>query len=217
MDTAQFEKRYQHKNGSKIWGLVSITLTRDTNNKPLHFVTQILDITERKRNVELLELNEIRLHELINSVTDYIYNVAIENDVVTETTHSDGCIAITGYSPAEFRADKYLWYKIVHDDDKKEVLGQITKLFHNKVEIPLEHRIINKYGNIKWVSNTPVLRFNPEGGLIGYDGLISDITARKNAEEVILKLQKAVESSKTCIIITDAEAPLSMQTLILLN
>ena len=46
--TAQFEKRYLHKNGSTIWALVSITLVRDENSEPFQFVFQMLDLTKRK-------------------------------------------------------------------------------------------------------------------------------------------------------------------------
>ncbi|MBI4877127.1 MAG: PAS domain S-box protein [Acidobacteria bacterium] len=56
MEMFQIEKRYLHKDGSVVWGLVSSTLIRDTQNRPLHFVSQIQDITERKRAEEHVRL-----------------------------------------------------------------------------------------------------------------------------------------------------------------
>jgi PAS domain S-box-containing protein len=49
-DTIELEKRYVHKNGTVLWGLVSASLLRDINNRPLNLVAQVLDITARKQS-----------------------------------------------------------------------------------------------------------------------------------------------------------------------
>lgn len=45
----QMEKRYFHRNGQVVWIRLTASLVRDGAGAPLHFVSQIEDITERKR------------------------------------------------------------------------------------------------------------------------------------------------------------------------
>ncbi|MEW6160656.1 MAG: PAS domain S-box protein, partial [Verrucomicrobiota bacterium] len=45
----QTEKRYFHKQGHIVWVLLSASIVRNFNQAPLHFVSQVEDITARKR------------------------------------------------------------------------------------------------------------------------------------------------------------------------
>jgi PAS domain S-box-containing protein len=53
------EKRYLHKNGSTIWAYVNCSIVEDDQGTPVHLLTYIRDITDRKRAEQaLLESNE---------------------------------------------------------------------------------------------------------------------------------------------------------------
>ena len=45
----EMEKRYLRKDGSAIWGLLTVSLVRAEDGTPLHFVSQVQDITARKQ------------------------------------------------------------------------------------------------------------------------------------------------------------------------
>lgn len=54
IETYSIEKRYFHKDRSVIWVILNVTVVRNEDSKPLYFVSQIRDITERKRTAETI-------------------------------------------------------------------------------------------------------------------------------------------------------------------
>jgi PAS domain S-box-containing protein len=46
--TYEIEKRYYRTDGSIVWTLIAVSLVRDLNNQPRHFIRQIQDIGDRK-------------------------------------------------------------------------------------------------------------------------------------------------------------------------
>ena len=145
---------------------------------------------ERRQAEEALKKSEERLRQLLESVTDYIYTVTIDNGKPVSTSHGPGCITVTGYTPEEFNTDSYLWYRIVHEEDRNAVENMAAKLHAGETVQPLGHRLIHKNGSVRWVRNTSVLRHDSEGRLIAYDGLILDITEHHRLEEQLRQAQK---------------------------
>jgi PAS domain S-box-containing protein len=150
-----------------------------------------------------LQAERERYERLLGSVTDYAYTVRIENGQPVATTHGPGSLPVTGYSSEEYAAEPLLWHLMVYDEDKQAVTDQAARLLSGERGAPLEHRIIHKDGSIRWVKNTPVSHYDEHGRLVAYNGLISDITARKQAEEALReseeKYRSVVEASTDAI------------------
>jgi PAS domain S-box-containing protein len=142
---------------------------------------------ERKRIEEALRESEQRYRRLLASTTDYIYTVKVDNGVSQPARHGEACLAVTGYSREEYAEDPYLWYRMIHEEDRPAVDAQIHRLLSGESTPPLEHRILHKNGSIRWIRNTPVARCNDAGQITAYDGLIIDITERKRAELELLR------------------------------
>jgi PAS domain S-box-containing protein len=153
-------------------------------------ISTVQDVTERVSAQKALIDSEKRYRRLIESVTDYLYAVKIDDGRPSTVMHGPGCLAVTGYGPEEYGADPDLWHRIVHPGDRDLVAGYEAKMLSGRPMKQVEHRIIHKDGSLRWVRNTAVLRFDRSGRLVDYDGLITDITPLKQLEAQLRQAQK---------------------------
>jgi PAS domain-containing protein len=76
---------------------------------------------------------------------------------------------------------------MVHREDQRALVEQAERARKGESPGPIEHRVYHKDGSLRWVRNTAVPVRNEEGVVVGYVGLVRDITARKVAEEQLVK------------------------------
>jgi PAS domain S-box-containing protein len=62
------EKRYIRKDGSVVWAYINCSVVTDAQDKPIHFITYIRDITNRKLNEEKLRAYQESLRQLANEL-----------------------------------------------------------------------------------------------------------------------------------------------------
>lgn len=55
IDSYRLRKRYLHAEGYVVWGDLSVALVRGQDGLPLHFISQILDVTEHQEQAERLK------------------------------------------------------------------------------------------------------------------------------------------------------------------
>jgi len=144
---------------------------------------------ERRIAAEALQESQERYQRIVGAVTDYVYTVHIKNNQPARTIHNHASVAVTGYHPDDFDADPNLWLNMVLPDDREMVIKQVERVLQGQDVTTIEHRILRKDGALRWVSDTFVPVFGAHGELLSYDGIVKDITERKQAEEEKLQLE----------------------------
>lgn len=69
LESLQYEKRYQAKNGRIVWGITTIQLVHDEMTENAYFIRQIQDISNRKEVEALLQQQQNHLEELVQERT----------------------------------------------------------------------------------------------------------------------------------------------------
>lgn len=70
LDTYSLEKRYRHKNGSLVWGHLTVSVVRDSLGVPKYFIAVVEDISQRKRAEFERERVLAELDATIRSIAD---------------------------------------------------------------------------------------------------------------------------------------------------
>jgi PAS domain S-box-containing protein len=78
IDKYSLEKRYVRADGRPVWVSLSVSLVRAPDDRPLYYVAQVQDITERKRAEERLQEANRYLSELASLRADFTAMVAHE-------------------------------------------------------------------------------------------------------------------------------------------
>jgi diguanylate cyclase (GGDEF)-like protein/PAS domain S-box-containing protein len=91
--------------------------------------------------------------------------------------------AMLGYSVQEWLDDADLWPKLLHPDDRPRALAENSR--HNETGEPfaLEYRMIAKDGRVVWVHDEATMVRDELGQPRYSQGVIIDISARKEVEE----------------------------------
>jgi len=98
----QMEKRYFHKDGHIVWILLSVSLVRDGDGKPLYFVSQIQEIGARKEAEAQLIESELRYRIVTDLVPGFVYEGILSEGRMQMTWVSEGFERVYGCSLQTF-------------------------------------------------------------------------------------------------------------------
>lgn len=143
----------------------------------------------RERTQEL-HASETRYRRLLESITSYVYTTIFRDGKAVETVHQHGCDALTGFTPQEYAADPDLWFRMVYQEDRAQVLDMMQHIQDATEPVTFTHRLVAKNGDLRWVQSTLVPHRDNTGTLLSYDGIIADITDKKRLEEQLRQSQK---------------------------
>jgi PAS domain S-box-containing protein len=206
----QMEKRYFHKEGHLVHIILAVSAVKDTEGKILYFISQIIDISIRKKQEEELIYQKNLLSSFYNlspigiALNDYDTGKFIDaNDKLTEPT---------GYTKEDFLSLSY-WDLTPKEYENLESVALQQMEDKGRYEV-FEKEYIRKDGSRYPVSLQGIVVTDAEGKKLIWS-LVRDISQDKEAErklkEAILNLQAVLHASKqVSIIATDTEGQITL-------
>lgn len=211
-DAIKFRKPYDlehevlRRDGSRRWVRERGDVVLDASGAPVRILGTVQDITEHKaaeaelaKETEALARTEQEYRRVLASISDYLWSAQIdEKGVFSYIFYSPVVEKITGYPPEFFMAGPHRWLSTIHEDDRERLRRESGKAMtgaHPRLET--EYRIVRPDGEVRWVRDSVSVQKN---GNIRLDGVVSDVTERKRAEEQLAKDKMELERTNSILI-----------------
>jgi PAS domain S-box-containing protein len=181
------EYRAVHRDGHVVWiHDESNIVAWDADGNPLVAQGVMQDVTERKETEARLREAEDKFRFLIERIPAITY---IEDAATGEQLYISPQIdEMLGYSPEEWIADPGLWAACMHPDDRERVLAANAADTGDVWSI--DYRLYARDGRLHWVHNETVLLRDASGEPRVWQGVVTDITERKLAEERLIRAEE---------------------------
>ncbi|WNG17026.1 PAS domain S-box protein [Cystobacter fuscus] len=179
------------KDGSLFWANVIITAVRDEEGRLRGFAKITRDLTERRKNEELLRRGEERFRLLVSSVKDYaIFMLDPKGRVMT---WNDGAAHLKGYSAREIVGEHFSRFYPPEDLARNKPALQLEAAERDG-RVEDEGWRVRKDGSLFWASATLTAMRDAKGVLLGFSKVTRDLTEHKRTEEERLQLAQSQEA-----------------------
>jgi PAS domain S-box-containing protein len=198
IDHYQMTKRYIHKNGSIVWAHITVSLVRDAQKNPVHFVSEVEDISEKKKAEDELRRTNAELTAMFNSGARVSIVSADLKGIITH--FNKGAEAMLGYTADELigKASPQILHLPAELQEHREKLVQTLGKDIQGTDILREKARQDGYDSDEWTyvrkdgTTLPVQLVvssikDEQGQITGYLGIATDITQIKEAEASIRK------------------------------
>lgn len=194
--------------GSLLQTAVSAGPIRDEAGAVIGAVGLVADVTDRIAAEEELRESERRLATLMDNLPGMVYRCANDPDWTMEVV-SQGCLALTGYSPVELLDRSVAYADIIHEEDRQAVWDTIQESLTADAPFELLYRIVTRSGEVRWVGERGVGIRDEEGNLQALEGFVSDVTAARQAQKALQesenRLRSIVDAAQDAIFMKDLQ------------
>jgi diguanylate cyclase (GGDEF)-like protein/PAS domain S-box-containing protein len=171
-------------------------VVRGADGEPLRIVGTLHEVTQRKRAEEALREAEERYRTLVEQIPAVTYIDRVTDGPDEPLYTSPQIEGLLGYTPEEWIED-LLWPECIHSEDRARVLTADERFERGRHErFGEEYRLIAKDGSVVWVREEAVLVRDEAGEPLFWQGVIFDLTERKETEEALRRSEVSLSESQ---------------------
>ncbi|MFW6296022.1 MAG: PAS domain-containing protein [Halothece sp.] len=180
--------------------------SRENPNELICLDGVILDISDRILAEEALQESQRRLNGIMNALDDVVWSACAN----TLTLHYLNPAVEKVYDRPldQFSSSPRLWLDVIHPDDRPGVEVALQVIRHLGSQ-EIEYRILQPSGQVRWLRSHATLVKDDQGNPILIDGITTDITEHKLAEENLRRerqqLQQIIVHAPVAMAMFDGE------------
>ncbi|HUG12260.1 MAG TPA: PAS domain S-box protein [Opitutaceae bacterium] len=181
---SSIEYRMRHLDGSWRWHSTSGSNFTDERGHPAFFGVG-RDVSVRRRAQEELRAalaQREEMERIVNRSPSVVVLWRAEEGFPVEFVSKS--IEQFGFTASDMMAGRVRFVDLVHPQDKPRVVREVVAhAVAGDLEYSQEYRVVTKDGEVRWIDDRTVIRVDDEGQVTHHEGLLTDITERKQAEE----------------------------------
>lgn len=186
------EKRLTRPDGSRIWVEMTVAPVQLPQMSSPTTLCLIKDISDRKTVEHRLSESERSMAVLLENLPGLAYR-CLNDRLWTMQFVSEGCLRLTGYSAESLLNNRELSFSdLIAPEYHELVWNRWQEALRTANHFELEYEIITATGKRKWVLEMGQGVFDAEGNIEALEGIIIDITDRKQ-HELQLKLISEID------------------------
>lgn len=173
--------------GSKKWIKAQASLVNLNEKKVIQIIAQ--DIDDIKRSKVMVLESEIKYRDVLENINEGFFEVDLEGKF---TSFNDSLYRSIGYTRKELMNKSFS--SLFNDETKNKISSKFNELYRKgKGSILFDYEIITKDGHKVFHESSIYLIYDHEGKIIGFRGLVRDISERKKAETLREKFKENLE------------------------
>jgi PAS domain S-box-containing protein len=133
--------------------------------------------------LQQLQESEEKYRRLTENARDVIYRMSLPDGVYEYV--NPAAVDVFGYPPEAWYDNPLLTRQFIHPDWQTYFEKQWAKLIAGDMPPFYEYQIIHKSGESRWMHQRNVLVCNEDGRPIAIEGIVTDITKRKQTEAAL--------------------------------
>lgn len=199
-----YETERIRKDHSHVPVAVSFSPVRNRDGDIIGAAAITRDISERKRAEDDLRESQRSFATLLSNLPGMAYRCRNESDWRMDFV-SEGCLELTGYSPADLMTRHRIAYAdLIHPDDRAAVWRDVQAAVALDRPFHLTYRITTVDGSEKWVMEQGRGVRGATGALDALEGIVSDVTERVQSRHLLE--QRVTERTRELMTLLDVSA-----------
>ncbi len=160
------------------------------------FVCFITDISERRAIMQALHASEAQFRSLIGNIPGISFRCTLEGDWPMVFI-SDAVERVTGYPPADFLGSqaRRRFGTLIHAADRVRVDEAVDAALKEGRPYLVEYRVLHADGGVRWLWENGSGVRNDRGEIEWLDGVILDITERREMEDALRDAKDKAEQA----------------------
>ncbi len=138
--------------------------------------------------------SEGRFRTLVANIPGAVYRCRLDDDW-TMIYLSDEIYELTGYASTKFTTGQRCFTSVIAPEDRQRVRRVIANGAANHRSFVLEYRLLHRDGSKRWVHEKGQAVYDDEDKVAYLDGVIFDITQRKDYEHGLRQAKRSAENA----------------------